>query len=65
MLGLREIPPSERNIEGAQGVRRRMKPDRQPVVVVLVRTAGYLALAMFLILVLLPAALAAGSNRPS
>jgi hypothetical protein len=42
-----------------------MKPDRQPVVVVLVRTAGYLALAIFLILVLLPAALAAGSNRPS
>jgi hypothetical protein len=40
-----------------------MKRDRQPIAFVLLRTASLLALALFLILVLFPAALAAQSAR--
>jgi hypothetical protein len=42
-----------------------MQPDRHPIARVLVRTAVLLALAMYLILVLFPAALAAQSIRAS
>ena len=40
-----------------------MKTDRQPIAFVLLRTAGFLVLALVLILVLFPAALAAQSVR--
>jgi hypothetical protein len=42
-----------------------MKPDRQPVARVLIRTAAFLAFALYLILVLFPAALAAQSIHAS
>jgi hypothetical protein len=40
-----------------------MKQDRQPITFVLLRTASLLFLALFLILVIFPAALAAQSVR--
>ena len=52
-----------RNIDRGRGVTRRVKTDRQPIAFVLLRTAGFLALALVLILVLFPAALAAQSIR--
>ena len=52
-----------RNIDRARGVTRRVRTDRQPIAFVLLRTAGFLALALVLILVLFPAALAAQSIR--
>jgi hypothetical protein len=40
-----------------------VKPNRQPVALVLLRTAGLLVLALYLILVLFPAAIAAQTIR--
>jgi hypothetical protein len=42
-----------------------MKPQRQPLLLAFLRTAGLIAIALFQILVLFPAALAAQASRTS
>ena len=57
-------PAAARNNARPSDVSRRVNPDRRAIVFTLLRSAGMIAVALFLILVLFPVALAAQSVHP-